>query len=229
MNKEVNNKKAQVTIFIILAILIVLGFLIYFLVYPKVKNSSNPYEDNPPVYIENCIKEDLENLTRTLSLQGGSLNPTAYSFYNNTKIQYVCYTEEYYRPCVIQKPLIDNDIKKIMEDSIKSKVNECFNNLKNIYEKKGYNVQINKPGKEVNVEILPQRIETILNYSLTLTKGETRRYDSFKIVQNNNLYELLALAVNIIDWESKYGNAPVEDYMMMYPEIKVERLYKNSG
>ncbi|NMB66445.1 hypothetical protein GYA25_00050, partial [Candidatus Woesearchaeota archaeon] len=46
---------------------------------------------------------------------------------------------------------------------------------------------------------------------------------------NNNLYELLALAVNIIDWESKYGNAPVEDYMMMYPEIKVERLYKNSG
>jgi hypothetical protein len=229
MDKEVNNRKAQVTIFIILAILIVLGFLIYFLVYPKVKTSSNPYEDNPPAYIENCIKEDLENLTRTLSLQGGSLNPTAYSFYNNTKIQYVCYTEEYYRPCVIQKPLLDNDIKKIIEDSIKSKVNECFNNLKNIYEKRGYNVQINKPGKDVNVEILPQRIETTLNYSLTLTKGETRRYDSFKIIQNNNLYELLALAINIIDWESKYGNAPVDDYMMMYPEIKVERLYKNSG
>jgi hypothetical protein len=222
-------KKAQVTIFIIISILVVVGFLIYFLAYPKLKESSNVYEENPPIYIENCLKEDLENLTKTLSLQGGSLNPTKYSFYNGSKVQYVCYTEEYFRSCTIQKPLIDLDIKRTIESSIKNKVEACFQSLKNSYEKKGYNVVIEKPGKDVNVEILPNRIETTLNYSLILKKADTKRYDEFKIIENNNLYELLLIAINIIDWESQYGDAPINNYMMLYPDLKVEKIYKNSG
>jgi len=229
MNKEGRNKKAQVTIFVILAILIVLGFLIYFLVYPKIKTNSNVSIDNPHAYIENCIKEDLDNLTRVVSLQGGSLNPSAYSFYNGTRIQYVCYTDEYYRPCVIQKPLLQETIKKIIEDSIKSKVNQCFTNLKNDYEKRGYTVQLNKGAKEINIDILPRRIETTLNYSLILTKEDTKRYNSFKILENNNIYELLAITTNIIDWESRFGNAPVDDYMMNYPDIKIEKIFVGSG
>ncbi len=40
---------------------------------------------------------------------------------------------------------------------------------------------------------------------------------------NNNLYELVAIGQNIIEWESTYGEAVPDLYMELYHNLKVEK------
>ena len=40
---------------------------------------------------------------------------------------------------------------------------------------------------------------------------------------NNNLYELTAIAQNIIEWETIYGEADCDYYMDLYSNIKCEK------
>ncbi|PJC23959.1 hypothetical protein CO058_00935, partial [candidate division WWE3 bacterium CG_4_9_14_0_2_um_filter_35_11] len=77
------NHSAQVTIFIIVAIVIVaLGILIY-LLYPKIESSLGGGEENPQTFMQNCLEENIAGTVDILSSQGGSMNPENYFLYNN--------------------------------------------------------------------------------------------------------------------------------------------------
>jgi hypothetical protein len=63
-------KRGQLTIFIILAILIIaLALLIYFFL-PKLKGTGNLESDNPYSYIQTCMKDKVEKTIETVSAQG---------------------------------------------------------------------------------------------------------------------------------------------------------------
>ena len=85
-----------------------------------------------------------------------------------------------------------------------------------------------RPGN-VRVELLPKRVVARFNYTLTTTKTDTERYDSFNVVLNNGLYELVSIANSIIDWESEFGDAETTLYMSYYPDLKVEKLNQVDG
>jgi hypothetical protein len=121
------------------------------------------------------------------------------------------------------KQHIEREIKKEIENDVES----CFASLKSSYEKKGYDVTLKSGDKKV--ELLPQRIVGTFNYSLTLTKSSTEKYDSFVVIVNNNLYELVAIANSIIEWEATYGDAEITTYMTYYPDLKVEKNLRESG
>jgi hypothetical protein len=156
-----------------------------------------------------------------MSLQGGSLEPAPYILYEDQRIQYLCYTESYYDTCVVQKPLLEKQIEKELENGIKDEVKNCFNELKTSFEGRGYSVSMREGG--IKVDLLPDKIMSTFNYSITLTKTETQEYKSFNVVVNNNLYELTSIANNIIDWESQYGDAESSLYMDLYHNLKVEK------
>ncbi len=220
------NHRGQVTIFIILAIIIVaLGFLIYSF-YPQIKSSLGAPEQNPQGFIQSCIEDDIKNAVSELSPQGGSINPQHYLMYQDNKIEYLCYTNEYYKPCTVQQPLLKQHIQTEIKNAIDKKVDACFNSLKQNYIKKGYDVQLT-PGSK-NVELLPKRIVSTFNYSLTLTKGSTQKYNPFSVVLNNNLYELSSIANSIIEWETLYGDAETTTYMIYYHDLKVEKILREN-
>jgi len=79
--------KGQVTIFIILAIVIVvIGGLIYAFL-PKIKSSMGLETRNPYNYIQSCLNDKVEAVITNLSLQGGSLNPKgAYMYLGIQKV-----------------------------------------------------------------------------------------------------------------------------------------------
>ena len=80
------------------------------------------------------------------------------------------------------------------------------------------------------MELYPERIISNFNYSLTLTKGDdTQKYDSFVVVLNNNLYELVSIANNIIEWETLFGDAETTTYMTYYHDLKVEKNLRGSN
>jgi len=225
---EFSDKRGQVTIFIIIAIIIVSLVLLIYSFYPQIKSTLTGQEKNPSEYIQTCIEEDISDAVDTLSLQGGSISPENTVLYNNSNIEYLCYTTEYYRNCMIQQPLLKRHIETEIKEEISDEVDACFSAMKESYEKKGYTVKLKSGDKKV--QLLPNRIISTFNYSLSLTKGESvEDYDSFNVILNNNLYELVAIAGSIINWEATYGDADVTTYMTYYPELKAEKKLISSG
>jgi hypothetical protein len=225
MNKKgrwcCRNKKGQVTIFIILGIIIVaLGFLIYSF-YPQIKSTIGGEEKNPQSYIQSCIEEEIKGTVEKLSLQGGSISPSDYANYFDTNVEYLCYTSEFYRPCIVQQPMLKQHIESEIKSQIDHDVDACFDSLKSSYEKRGYTVELKRGEKRI--ELLPKRIVATFNYSMTFSKGDTQKYDSFSVVLNDNLYELSSIANSITEWESVYGDVDITTYMTYYPDLKVER------
>ncbi len=222
------SKKAQVTIFIILAIMIVaLGIIIY-MFYPQIKASFGFVEQNPNAFMQSCLQDKVQETASTLMPQGGSLNPEFYYLYQDVKIKYLCYTNEYYKLCTVQEPMLKESIESEIKTNIQKDVDECLNELERSFAGRGYQTSLRK-GVFI-VELLPKRIVVTLNSSLVLRQGDdTETYSDFKIVLNNNLYELVSIANSILGFESTAGDVEITSYMNYYRDLKVEKLKQGDG
>jgi len=229
MEKEVKkfNKKAQVTIFIIIAIMIVVLVVLVYIFYPKLKSSLGFEEKNPSEFMKDCIEDKLMEATEKLSLQGGSIDPEHYIIYNNEKIEYLCYTGEYYKKCIMQQPMLKKHIEKEIKNEIRGEVKTCFEQMEKGYEKQGYDVNLN-PG-DFEIELLPKRIAVNFNNSLNLKKADSKNYDSISVGLNNNLYELISIANSILNMEAHYGDSETTIYMNYYHDLKVEKNKQSEG
>ena len=138
------NKKGQVTIFIIVAIIIiVLGILIYFF-YPKISSTLGFGTVTPSSYLQDCLKDKITTTAKELSLQGGSLNPEHYYLYEDNKIEYLCYSELPYLQCVMQQPMLKDHIENEIKTAIENDANNCLNNMEKSFNARGYNVILKK-------------------------------------------------------------------------------------
>ncbi|MBI2044453.1 hypothetical protein HYT23_00180 [Candidatus Pacearchaeota archaeon] len=223
------SQRGQVTLFIILAIIIIaLGLLIYFL-FPKIKTSLGFQEESPYQYLEGCLdKNYLQDKINEISLQGGSLNPEHYLVYNGKNLEYLCYTNKYYESCIVQQPFLKRHVETEIENIIRENANDCFAQLENEYKDKGYETSSRKGG--VEVELLPKRIIFKFNSTLTISKdGNSENFNLFRVVLNNNLYELVAIASSIVEGETLFGDIETTYYMSLYPELKVEKKIQTDG
>jgi len=221
------SKRSQVTMFVIIAIvIIVIGVLIY-MFYPKIKSTLGLDTQNPYQFIQSCLEDDVKDAVEILSLQGGSIQAKHYIVYNGDNIEYLCYTGEYYQTCVMQQPMLKSHIEGEIEQQINAKARTCFDNMKESFEKRGFEVNLRKVGMEV--ELLPKRVIVSFNHSLTLTKNEPETFDTFRVVLNNNLYELVSITNSILNWEARYGDAETTLYMNYYRDLKVEKKKQVEG
>jgi hypothetical protein len=227
MGDFVDKKRGQVTIFIIIAILVVaIGVLIYML-SPGIETGITGETKSPEQFIQTCLEEDIENTVEVLSLQGGSIEPEHYIIHQGETVEYLCYTNEYYRACVMQQPLLKQHIESEIKSDIEGVVKDCFDALWESYIGSGYSADLQEGSTKV--ELLPKRIVTSFTHVLTLTKGETETHDSFNIILNNNLYELVGITNSILESEALYGEAETTLYMNYYQDLKVEKLKKSDG
>ena len=210
-------KRGQVTIFIIIAILIV-AVVALFLMIPKLSQGIGIKKaENPEIFIQTCLEDSIKDNADIIASQGGTLEPEHYYLYQDNKLDYLVYTNEYYTLGNVQIPFMEQHVENEIKKSIEEDVDFCFNSLKD-----KYNGRVVKG--DVKVDLLPGKIITTINNSFTFTKGEdTERRENFRVVVNNNLYELTSIAQNIGEWESNYGEADTEYYMGLYHNLKVEK------
>jgi hypothetical protein len=123
--------------------------------------------------------------------------------------------------------MLAQHIQSEILNNIKDATTSCFNSMEDSYKTQGYTTDM-KPGNTV-VELLPDKIVTTFGYELTLTKGETAKYEDFKIVLNNNLYRMVSIANSIIGWETLYGDVDITTYMNYYHDLKVEKIKQMDG
>lgn len=221
------NKRAQVTIFIIIAIVIVLVGILIYLFYPSLDFFQGETE-SPKIYMQQCLEKDLQEKIELISIQGGSLEPENYYVYKGNNIEYLCYTVQDYSFCVMQQPMLKKHLEEEIQKATLQKVNSCWQEMKNSFESRGYGVQYN-PGS-YEIELLPNRIVgSFEGASVVLQKQETQEYDSFSIVLNNNLYELMSIANSILNSEARFGDSDPVVYMSYYRNLKVEKHKQTDG
>jgi len=227
MKKEMN-KKGQVTIFIILAIVVVGLVLLVYSFYPQIKSAFVTQSKSPNAFMESCLEEDLGVLIEKISLQGGKMNPQLTYMYKGNNIEYLCYTNEFYKLCTIQEPMLKETIELEIKNGINNKVTQCLADLEKSYSSQGYQVSSTKG--EVSIELLPKRVILSSDTKLILKKGETTEtYEKISAVLNNNLYELVSIAISILNFETVFGDSEVTAYMDAYRDLKVEKLRQSDG
>jgi hypothetical protein len=228
--KEFNrkmSKKAQLTIFVILALAIVIVLIIIF--FPQIKKGFIGV--TPEVDFKTCIENSvLPTLNQTL-LRGGTLNPELYFVYENETLDYLCYTQEWYRPCVMQKPFLKREVENQLKIATQAKTSKCLSDLEQNLRNQGYNVKI-LGNKSLNIVIEPKRARVVINSKLQLEKdGTTSEYGEAYLNTNikTEAYDLITLASSIQNFEARFGDTDTEVFMGFYPKIKIEKYKQEDG
>lgn len=223
------NKRGQVAMFIIIGVLVI-GVIVLFFLF---KSGVIPYgeggrETNPDSFLKSCIEEKIEETVKTISLQGGNMNPVFYKRFKFLEegyfvnISYLCYNQNYYLPCINQEPMLIQHLKDEIENEIKSQVESCFSELGNSLENEGY--VVDAVYREFEVDLLPKKVAVEINSELTLTKtNESFRYENFTVVVPSRIYEQTIVVQEIISQEAKYCNFEFLGFMLLYPEFHINK------
>ncbi|MBI2043423.1 hypothetical protein HYT25_03475 [Candidatus Pacearchaeota archaeon] len=225
-------KKGQITIFVIAAILIVAIVGLFFLfrtgIIPGIGGGTK--ETNVNAFLNSCIEDKIKESVNLISLQGGYTKPVPLSvkfrfqnedYYN---ISYLCYTSQNYVPCVNQNSLLIQNVEDEIKNYISNDVETCFNELKDNFEKQGFDVAPNSGLNDFNVELVPKKIAIKTDSEFILTKtDETTTQENFEVIILSRSYEILQVVQEIANQEAEFCNFNLDGFMLTYPEFEVEK------
>jgi len=225
--KQNIGNRGQTTLFIIIAIMLIAGIILFFIFLrkPNNKESDRTFEfTNPNSYIQKCVKDSVQEAVGIMLPQGGYLTTKdkISIMYDNINRSYLCYTLNNYRPCVNQDPMYLTSLKNEILTYIKPKINNCFDKLKQNLENENY--EINMGEMAVDVELFPGEIRVNLNRDFLMKKGkEAKKFENFDTKVSSRLYDLGIVAQEIASQEAEFCNFETQGYMMFYPDFDINK------
>jgi hypothetical protein len=224
MKEKRKMSRGQVSIFIILAIVIV-AVLLILIFFPKIKTWIIPTSTQE--YIQDCAQEATREVLPVLETQGGSLEPQNYILYQGNKVDYSCYTEDYYKPCVMQKPFLKQEIEEQIAAYLEPKIKGCFEGMKGQLERAGSSVSVGDIKTEVS--LVPNSVIVTIRAPTTIREEGAVSFDDFETEVKSQVYDLVMLSSSISNYEARYGDSNTLAYMMYYPDLKVEKIERDEG
>jgi len=221
MRKIKKNRSGQVTIFIIIAILIVVALVLIFIVWRR-PPSVAPDTTNPYAYIDRCVKDSLGEAIELISEQGGDIEPEGSVMYYGKERTYLCYNMNYYSRCINQRPMLTEHMEEEITKYIRPKVRTCFTSLKQELEDRGYSVSLESMNLSTSLET--KKVIVAISRKLSMTKEETKKFSEFEIQLSHPLYELGKVASEIANQESHYCYFETLGFMITYPEYNIEKV-----
>ena len=214
-------KKAQVALFVIIAIILIAAIIIFLSLKPGIKKI--PRVTEPQAYIEKCMKDAASEALELISKQGGSLEPRGYALYGNRKVAYLCYTRDYYTPCTNIYPMLKYHVENEITSYIFPKVRECVNTLERELIARGYVIKVDEDNINIVTTLIPRKVVIDANIPLTITKEETKKFEKFKATVLWPIYDHIILAQDIVNSEVEYGNYDQLSYMLYKPNVDIEK------
>jgi len=214
------SKRSQLAIFIILAVLILIVLILLFLRGGDIRTlflGKSPVEK-----IQDCVKEPLEKGIEMVSKQGGAIEPENYFLYEDNKVDYICYTEESFQKCVMQKPLLKNDIEEDLKVYIEPKVKGCVDSVVSSLSRKG---EVSSSEPNISVELVPGSAVVDVEINLKIISGDgTQTYKNIKTTKSSSLYKFVMITSSIANLEAEYGDSEILSYMLNNKWLKVEKI-----
>lgn len=214
------NSRGQVTIFVILAIVIVSVVLIFIFW----RGPDSEFELRKRVGFEGCVQDALAQGIKELSPKSGFTNPESTYSHLGEQVPYLCYTNEYYKTCVVQTPFLKQNFESEMKKLIRERVNTCYENSVNSLKDEGYDVVSGAVDFEVLAEPSVLRVEL-----MAPTRIGSSSFTKFNIEEQNDIYDILMIATSILQYEAGYGDADVSSMMFLYPEFIIDKLKQSDG
>ena len=163
-------KKGQVTIFIIIAIILIAGVALYFVFRDKISVSSYDSTSEPIVnFVQECIDQTFEDSLIAVAKQGGYSGYTYLEKTNEDGVTYYLLGGKDYMP---SKKRVETEISEYFE----RKFFLCSRHFINFTD-----YQITEGNFESSTKINDQSVELEIRYPLTITKGgKTSRVKDFE-------------------------------------------------
>lgn len=225
------NRRGQVTIFIIIAVVIV-ALIATFLILRNnavIPQIGGQQEQNPASFLQSCMEKKVEEATKLISSQGGYVNNPlnkTFKFTNENSaadISYLCYTLDYYVPCVNQEPMLIQHLKKEVKDYISDDVKNCFDELTASLNQQGYTVDSKYNGFDIG--LTEGRLEVLIDGKISLTKtGATSNYENLNISFQSKFYDTALVVQEIVSQEARFCNFEYIGYMLLYPQWEISKL-----
>lgn len=217
-----NNRKAQVTIFIIVGIIIVAAVLIFFLWYKPTY-----IDGGAKVGFEGCVETAVEDALAELGDTGGFVEPEFYYLYEGNRIPYFCYTSLYYKACVNQKPLLKQHFEENLQKAVRGKIDSCYNSALEDLRAQGYSVV--GEGRDMTLEIVPGSVGILYDAPVVIQREGSQSFTRFNFDTQSSIYKMLMIATSIIQFETKFGDADTDSFMLYYPDLIVRKLKQGDG
>ena len=228
-------RKAQVTIFIIVGVLLIASVILFFLLRDNLlPGTGEKPEENPGGFLENCIEDKLIEGIELISSQGGyienHLNRT-FKFSDEkdfTDISYLCYNQNNYLTCINQEPMLIQHLKAEVKTYILDDVQTCFDNLVSSLDEEGYVVDATYNG--FDVEFATKKIMVNIDGKIVLTKSdETTSQENLEMVLPSRFYDLAVVVQEIVSQEARFCHFETLGFMVFYPKFNVERFRTGDG
>ena len=213
-------KKGQVTVFIIVAIVIVSVILVFILWVQPTYFS----ELGGGLNFEGCIEDAVEQAVDELGPKAGFVNPGFVYAYNGEQFTYLCYTNEYYETCTVQVPFLKNVFDEQMEILIRDKVDSCYDNSVDDLRARGYDVVGGVVDYDVLIEPGVVRVEVDAPTSVG-----SQKFARFNVRVSSPIYEMVMIATSILQSEAALGDSDVDSLMLYYPDYVVSKIKRGDG
>ncbi len=215
-------RKGQVTVFIIIALLIIAAVLIILFLAGKPAVEVVSMED-PAAFIRECTGDAVNDATAIMFAQGGYIEePKKYKLYENNKVAFLCYNKNYYEPCINIEPFYIEKLESEIKTYTEPKIKECFFTLKKELEKRNYDVSMNE--LKMSIQLVPDNVKVEINNTLKMTKNEEKKeFEKFDSVVKSSMYNVGRIAVDIAQQEAEFCNFEYLGYMLMHPNFEIKK------
>jgi hypothetical protein len=209
-------KKGQVTIFIIIAILVIAGVILFFMFKDKIKTNAIPSDfEGVHQKVEECLEFTSQEAILHIGQHGGYYEPDdsiAVNYFGENIPYYYLDNEKH----IPEKEIIEEELNNYIED----KIGNCLD-FENFISQ---GLDINSGGLEVETMVEEDYVELNMKYDLTVSKGEeTHLFEEFEQDIYFNVIELLDSSKEIID---NYSEEPGIVCVSCLNEIAIERELK---
>ena len=221
---RIRNEKGQMTIWVILAIALVVSMVIFFTIEsggPKISIGADK-EFSPESYIEKCVRSSVNDVVDVILPRGGFIDDKNVKMYDGINVSYLCLTNGYYEPCVNQHPMLLNEIEEGIRMNAGPDIEQCFADLK--AELEGKNWEVSMKLMDIGVNIVKGKIILDIERKVTISKDDNiQSFDNFEVKVISPLYDLVNTAIEISNEEAKYCYFEYVGYMVIYPKIDINK------
>jgi len=227
-------KRGQITLFVIIAIVIIGALIIFF----SVSNTGKGLVDrvtgaefDPYASLVSCVENNnaINPKISEILVQGGDSNPQHFALYKNNKLKYLCYTNQFYDRCVMQEPFVLQKTEKEIQQQTQKQIESCVEELKSQLNARGYSSNFGR--LNYSASIVPDNIILNIGLPLSISRGETsKNYQTpFEVRKKSEAYNLIMIANSILNFEARYGAADIGEFMALYPDIRIEAQKQTDG
>jgi len=222
------NKKAQVTLFIILAILMIAAVIIFFVARGLIVPEGRATPEVSSLFIQACVEDSMRDAIQKISSQGGYVeNNLSVRFkfsdekeYSN--ISYLCYINGLFSPCINQEPMLIKHLENEIEKEVSGNVEQCFSDYADGLEQQGYEVQ--KVYNGFNITLAPEKIILNIDGEITTEKADEKIIlKDIKSLFSSKFYGLSMIAKDIVNKESSNCNYEQITEMLINPDISIDK------